>query len=479
MKAAITSSVLGLIFLTSCGGGNKPDTLEDPDLGDALLSLPEGGNVDAGLSLPEGGNGLESVSTENFNPSSITSSDTITDAPALPPRGATIVDLPSGVNSNLPPLTSSEFFLDPGLVEFNTTPRVVVSEFPLGTVATKLEVSNIATSSNVHEYSRRQAWNADESLILIGNVITNADTLEQIQQQTPLSSAWNWSNIHPNIVYGIRYSDGEFNQFGYYNTDNEIFTQLHLFSESTCSIGSGEGRLSNDDSKILIYCKKDVESTLYAYDLINGLVSAQMSIDPESGYDWATYSPSGEYILIYYDKQQTRSVYRHRPDFSEPVLLGNRLEHGDIGTDSYGDELLVMIGDDSIFAIRLRDGKTIETARNAFPNDLGFGHVSCLSIQRPGWCYFSADRAGYVGAIQLSYSSQPNSQSELEFTGNYEHWGWHRSSLSSYERIPKASVSPSGRQIIYTTDLYGQTNATDVIVTSAQGTATWPTLLQQ
>ena len=121
-----------------------------------------------------------------------------------------------------------------------------------------------------------------------------------------------------------------------------------------------------------------------------------------------------------------------------------------------------MIGKFQLSALRLDDGLRIQTEASDFAMELGFGHVSCLNIGRPGWCYFSAHDANWVAAIRLTYGD--NSGGVAFFDSTYELWSYHRSTHSFYEAEPKVSVSPSGRQLIYTSDQYGQVIPTDIIV---------------
>jgi len=86
-----------------------------------------------------------------------------------------------------------------------------------------------------------------------------------------------------------------------------------------------------------------------------------------------------------------------------------------------------------------------------------------------GWCYLSSYEEGRVGAVRIgiadntpigtTYNSQPLYQGVAEF----ELWGFHRSSGSGYDVQAKASVSPSGRKIVVTSDIYGRGEINDYV----------------
>ena len=127
----------------------------------------------------------------------------------------------------------------------------------------------------------------------------------------PLSSSWNWSNIYTNIVYGIRYAEGTFNEFGYYNTDTGVFTEMTKFDQyRNCNIGRGEGRMSNDDQFIVLSCRNsEGRLELVSFSLSENAIVA--TIDAHDAYDWATVTPSGRYILVRNNIGESRQLLRY------------------------------------------------------------------------------------------------------------------------------------------------------------------------
>jgi len=138
--------------------------------------------------------------------------------------------------------------------------------------------------------------------------------------------------------------------------------------------------------------------------------------------------------------------------------------HGDLGIDVNGDDVFVMIGEYQVSYIRLYDGLKVNLPVSDADNPIGQGHVSCRNIFRPGWCYISTYLGTRVAAIRIAwdgsgdeyidYDGQPARLGVSEF----EPWGFHRSTSTSYAALAKASASPSGTRVIFSSDWYGRGN---------------------
>ena len=88
----------------------------------------------------------------------------------------------------------------------------------------------------------------------------------------------------------------------------------------------------------------------------------------------------------------------------------------------------------------------------------GFGHISCRNIRRPGWCYISTRSSKQLAAVHIGASKA------LWFNRGYENWLNHGSSYDSYTVEAQASVSPSGKQAIFTSDWDGNSPVHDYVI---------------
>lgn len=319
----------------------------------------------------------------------------------------------------------------------------------------------------IHAYSRRQAWNADESLIDVGGMILLADRLDFLVDDLPVSSERVWSNTNPDIIYGFRFVDNVLNQFLSFNVRSFESKELIKLEESeACSIGRGEGSQSNDDQFIVFVCgDEDGTSELISFNIKEQRILGRLEL--KEYVDWASVSQSGEFVIVEssVEKDAPRRLMRLAIDLTGAELLSDERHHGDLGVDQNGDDVFVMLGDRYISYVRLKDGRKVQLPVSGYIRKAGHGHVSCRNISRPGWCYVSTYN-NLIGAVKIAESNnllgfgvpKPGvSRGQAVF----EHWGYHESGSDNYAATPRASASPSGRRIIFSSNWRGsdQTNA--------------------
>lgn len=334
-------------------------------------------------------------------------------------------------------------------------------------------VFNLTNGKARHQYSKIQAWNINETLLDVGGKLIDAETYEIVRNYVPLSSARNWSNIDPHLIYGIYYSP-KANKFGVYNVETDVLTEIRSFGEyEECNLGEFEGNITEDDSKVVLYCENNSEKKLIAFDIRNNKILGE--IVPKWSFNWAGYSQSGSYIIV--ENNPTGSttsddeLIRYNADFSGETKLTDKRAHGDFGYDDNGDDVFVMISWDYVFYVRLRDGARVNLASTGPQNQAGHGHISCRAVKRRGWCYASSMHESRVGAFKLGIpeSAKPIGKTFEDFdlyegVASFELWGFHRSSSSEYAVQPKASVSPSGTRIIITSDWYSNGEINDYVL---------------
>ena len=298
--------------------------------------------------------------------------------------------------------------------------------------------------------------------MLVGGRVLDAKTNQILFDDIPLSSERIWANTHPSIMYGIRF-DPLRTVFGYWNITDEVFTELHRFDEfSACSFGEGEGNFSNDDRYVVISCWSDGAPfpTLISYDVHDNKELARL--DGAQDLNWASISQSGNYIVVENNSESREELLSYNRFLQEPRVLIDDRDHGDLGIDENGDDVFVMIGNLHISYIRLRDGQIIRLPLSTGEQPLGFGHVSCRNLNRPGWCYISAFNRFLIGAVRIHWDSTGNTtmdnsgQSVQSGVAEFEAWGSHRSTASTYFATMRASASPSGNRIAFASDWFGR-----------------------
>jgi len=331
----------------------------------------------------------------------------------------------------------------------------------------KSNFSNTDIDLPSHQYSRLQAWNTNETLMDIGDHIVDVDTLEPIRRIS-LTAARNWSNLDGKTMYGVMYQDGLRNSFGKYDIETGNYQRIWRSAEFTkCTLGKSKGNISNDDRFAVLSCA-DLNNNLVAVslDLSTGQELGRMDLNRAS-YRWISFSQTGKHILLQntYSNGNRELISLDR-NLKHPKLLTTNVNHGDLGIDDLGNDVFVMINWRHIYYYRLSDGVRV-TLDDRKLGDIGGGHISCRSIKRPGWCYFSttSQNKPYIGAVKIGVPSENESKIINDHFGEksrqgytqYEHWGFTRTSVTDeYIRQAKATVSQTGLKVLYISDWYGQ-----------------------
>lgn len=311
-----------------------------------------------------------------------------------------------------------------------------------------------------HAYSRRQAWSRDGEWLLIGDKLLDTDDYSIARHWVPLSSERVWMNRRPASLVGVRFAP-EPNQLARYDAATDRIEPLRTFPDyRSCTLGDGEGSLSYDDRRLLLVCQPRAGGArhMIAYDLEQDRILGRMPAP--AAYNWAGFSPSGRYIVVEHNRSgHAEALWRYDADFSRPFLLTDDRHHGDFGLDAAGRDVFVMISWDRVSWIRLDDGAlSLSATSGADRNWIGHGHLSCRSVDRPGWCYVSAGTDSRIGAVRIENDgSGVRGTTRLGYpqyrgVARWEHWGFHRSSSYTYDAQPKASVDWTGTRVVFTSD---------------------------
>lgn len=327
------------------------------------------------------------------------------------------------------------------------------------------------------EYSKRQAWNADESLMLLrtgdgktllydGATYAFKKVLDDVGGEDVF-----WHPANPGLLY--------------YNPDNTLWScdvatderkKLHSFAEYTFANTRAEGNLSRDgatyafvgqiyDSAAQTVTFKD----LVVFDLANGKVAAKLALPKGTeNFDWVSISPGGKYVVVDYADEEAKrfhgvEVYDRGFKFLWQKPLG--AGHSDLAIDANGDEVLVMDQYDKernvtvLRKVRLSDGRETTLLEVSQFFDL---HISCRNEKRSEWCVVST--FDYVGRLTHDAKGWLPFEDEifavkLDGSGEVRRIAHHRSrrytpatpdsDRSVYFAEPHATVSRKGDRILF------------------------------
>ncbi len=346
---------------------------------------------------------------------------------------------------------------------------------------TVIRLTNARTSGLagiVPNYSKRQAWNSDESLMMLsdygnGNVrLYNGSTYQFISNLYDVSGEdIFWSPTDPDLIYYNRDSV----LYSYQISNNQI-TQIHAFTQYTFANTRGEGNMSNDGRYYAIcgqnynYSTGEVKmSDILVYDLQTDSVISTLALpDSLAGFDWVSISPLGNYVVVDYADEDTGrfhgvEVYDRNLNFiwQKPVGAG----HSDLGIDANNEEILVMDKYDAdvdstfIMKYRLSDGQETKLIGISPLFDL---HTSCRNQLRREWCFISTfDYTGRLTDDSLSWLPFEDEVFALKLDGsrNVQRIAHHHSKRYSpttpdsdhsvYAAEPHATISRNGDRILF------------------------------
>ena len=304
-----------------------------------------------------------------------------------------------------------------------------------------------------HNYSRDQTWNSDETLIKMAGypaAILDAETYEFLYW-SDIPSYGRWSHTQPNIMYG---TDG--NTFVSHNINNNQRTVLHRFTNyASVDFGFGEGNQDKFDRYVGLIGRNGGNTTLIVYDIQNNVITGTKDIGANGNeLDWFSVSQLGGFAVAQYKDNGTSAtagIKSYTINMTNEQHIYHNTEHGDLGVDAFGNEVIVEYGGESewnenysLYMARL-DGQGV-TKLFPYVNGRGIwgGHISTQNVDRPGWAYIS----------EQCCPTNPVAPSEifaikLDGSGIIERYGKHNSAPSSYLHETQVVPNRNGTKMIF------------------------------
>jgi len=294
-------------------------------------------------------------------------------------------------------------------------------------------------------YAKIQAWNANMSKLFVGfTFVLNADDYT-IDKRLDYPGGYfqdaRWSNVDPDIRY-FCWDDN----FLRYHISTDVIDTLHNFPGYSTTIGPWEGNISADDKYVVITDENYKKAKLYDIEL--DIVVDSISFGGW-GFDWASITPSGDYIII--SNYETGKTEKYDLHFNYLGVLLDNQEHADFAYDTEGHEVIVQVIPLSM--TRLDNGAYTDLLRHAdFCGWVGdnpniSGHISGRNFKLPGWAIVSTPTYECENGNGY-YSAGDIFAIKLDTTETIRHYGFSRSTLDwSF-----ASVSPDGEKLTFISD---------------------------
>ncbi|XOV91560.1 MAG: hypothetical protein ACFHWX_15265 [Bacteroidota bacterium] len=312
-----------------------------------------------------------------------------------------------------------------------------------------------------HGYSKRQAWNADQSMIFLDrsypHMWLDGETYEVLFTRTfkkghpdrPKMDL-RWSHFEPDIMYYL-VSDAGKSHLGKWDVVNNILTPLIDLSDYLkCSFGQGEGNFTSDGKKAAVYAiRKDIAQVIFVVDVTEKVKGVDIEV---TTLDNCTISPNGNYIVIdgdFFggsDRIQVRNANDGKVIWTESEY--GLPSHFDVQIDQNGDEVVVGVGkskpyDGNVIKRRLSDGKISVLVEGSYAM-----HTSGRNLKRPGWVYVT-----YNLRDKPSMVPYQNEIVAVRLDGRrVERLGNIHSNDFTYAAQAHGSPSPDGLRVIFASD---------------------------
>lgn len=302
-----------------------------------------------------------------------------------------------------------------------------------------------------HHYSIDQAWNADQSLLMMGmgtpgRLFLDGRSYKPLfNRKHPGSIRWHRTNASLMVFVGKA-------GVGYWDVRKDLRQpQNPLTGYSNATLGNNKGNLSDDGTMVPIVAKRsDGKKVVFAYDLAARRKYPDIDMSGWNDIGWTTISPKKRYIVTY--SKKTSSSNRQRLIFTlDGKLVQNwndyeRPGHGDFMVDGNGYEVAVgrsKSDDYKLISRRLVDGKV-----TVLSGSIKASHMSARSLGNPGWVFGSFVKDGSDHSRYLPYSNEVTAMS-TNGTQSVRRLAQHNSTENNYVSEVHASPSPDGKRAIF------------------------------
>jgi len=310
-----------------------------------------------------------------------------------------------------------------------------------------------------HRYSSSQAWNANQSLLLVTNGCSGFCFLDGrsyaplFHRAMPDECEWHPVDADVMICVGPR-------AIYQWRPRSDVKTVVFAAGDyRDLQFGPYKGNPSQDGNRLVVRAKAPTgQQVAFAYDLATKTKYPDIRLADLPGRNgYCGISPSGRYVLC---TQQLASGTEEAVVFT---VEGQQLQHwtdhhrpghGDMTIDADGNDVYVGISKDNpdkfhIIKRRLIDGAVTDLA------PYGEGqHASLRSIARPGWVFLSyaGDFAGVSGRRGFAPFYQEVVALRIDGSGELRRIAQTRNARHDYWSETHASPSPDGSQVIWSSN---------------------------
>ena len=316
-----------------------------------------------------------------------------------------------------------------------------------------------------HRYSSAQAWNADQSLLVIVNGCAGFCFLDGRTFQPLFTRAspdeCEWQPSDPTAMICMRA-----NRIYRWNPRADTATTIYAATGyRRLQFGPYKGNLSADGRKLAVRAiDSNGNLVAFAYDIVAHRKYPDIRLDKLVGSNgYCSISPSGRFVFCDQtmpDRTDQEYVFTAMGVQLQHWTENHRPGHGDMTIDRDGEDVYIGISKADpdryhVIKRRLRDGAVTEL--------MGYGeaqHVSCRNTRLPGWAFVTY--AGTYEEIAAHPDWAPFYQEVIALrtdgSGEIRRIAQTRQAKSGYWSETHGSPSPDGTLVVWSSN-WGQPGA--------------------
>ncbi|WP_244528104.1 hypothetical protein [Tardiphaga sp. OK245] len=313
-----------------------------------------------------------------------------------------------------------------------------------------------------HRYSSAQAWNADQSLLLIVNGCNGLCFLDG-RTYAPLfrrqrGGECEWHPQDPELMICV--AGRRISRWAPRSNAEDVILEAEVYRE--LQFGPYKGNPSWDGNRIVVRAIGQ-QGTLVAFamDLSDRRKFPDIELARIPGKNsYCGISPLGKYIFCQQsliDFTDQAFVFSIEGDLLQSWTEHHRPGHGDMTVDAGGDEVYVGISKSApdkyqVIKRRLQDGQVTALAPYGEAQ-----HASMRAIRRPGWVFMSYAGAALApaGGKKVAPFAQEVIALKIDGSGEFRRIAHTRNAPYDYWSETHGSPSPDGSQVIWSSN-WGQ-----------------------
>jgi hypothetical protein len=324
-------------------------------------------------------------------------------------------------------------------------------------------ITNVGTGGVLKPmYSTTQAWNADESYMILYHTANVGGRHELYQGKAPyayiktlnitpsdLEQVW-WHTSDPDILF---YPSG--NTLVRYHVSSGAKDIVHTFSDCSGSVSADSHGFTSFDSKV-VGLKCSANNKAYTFKIDTNQVVGTAALPTDSDAPLASASGS----LAYWNGD----IYNAALAKQYSLNLANPAEHTSMGRLANGHDTHNAVSFDGTYTgslvvhdITARTATTVIGQATGYPYPVSGTHVSALAFKAPGYVAVSGTGDYYNGKlgqrvleneVLLANTNSGGSVCRVAHT----HTSGKQYSSQGYWAEAHASISPSGTRIVFGSD---------------------------